>query len=124
MSRFPKPHSMREPGRPTSAQDATVLRLSCEGCGRNLADVARDFREGARAAPVAVSARPGVNLEAEVIHSDDDGEDPWVTWTARCRCGAQHDFREDRAVKAWADAARRDGRVVRGVLAAGRIVVS
>lgn len=118
MSRFPKPFHMQEAERPPDAPGATVLRLSCHGCGRNLADISGDHRTGytpGRREAVKLTARPGVDLVTEagttaVVHS------------IRCRCGHKHDVRHDRAHEAWVSATRRDGRVIRAVLAGGRIV--
>lgn len=115
MSRFQPPASMRPRPRASDSTTATVLRLACDGCGRNLLDVRKNLKKHPAATPgtgeIEVTARPGVHLDE---HFPDDGR-PW-TFTVRCRCGRQHDRQEERLTAAWRDAARRDGRVISAVL--------
>jgi hypothetical protein len=102
---------MQGPRRPSGSGDATTLRLSCDGCDRNLIDVRRNLRADPRVGLVVETVgRPGVTLD------DHWGDDGALTITVRCRCGRQHDRREAALKDAWRAATRRDGRVVRAVL--------
>ncbi len=87
----------------------TVVRLRCEGCGRNLADVrcntAAHISHGLR---VVVTARPGVDVTEYLPENSLD-----LTYSMLCRCGHQHDRREDRLREYWREnAARPSARVL------------
>lgn len=78
-----------QPARPRT------LRLQCESCRRNLADVTRPDREGA----LVVTARPNVD-QREYLAPDTDG--PTYTW--KCRCGRSPSVRYERLRQAWREA--------------------
>lgn len=77
------------------------MRLRCDGCNRNLADVSSileigdmaEFRENG--SQVKVTKRPGVNMTTFHPTPVD------ATYSIHCRCGRQHDRRRDAIRKAW-----------------------
>lgn len=91
----------------------TVLRVSCDGCDRNLVDVSRDVTaHHSKGLVVKVTARPGVQIRD---YLPDDSVD--LTYSLSCRCGRQHDLSEARLRDYWREhAARPSARVVRAVV--------
>lgn len=87
----------------------TVLRLKCDGCQRNLVDVRRNMNAAtSNGLQILVTARPEVEL-ADFLPDDSLG----FSYTIRCRCGRQHDRREDKLREYWRlHAARPSARVV------------
>lgn len=85
----------------------TVLRLRCDGCGGNVADVTRNRQ----AAPhhntqIFVGARAGAAITNFVPGGRSRGGltvfDPKVqTYSIRCRCGRQHDRRTGALFQYW-----------------------